>query len=150
MGRKRNTILKGDIMNINYNSICVDASCIGNPGTTEYKIVETKTKKIIYNSKKYKMGTNNIGEFLALVHGIALIKRDKSYEVIYSDSQTALAWVRKKKCNTLLSNIDPDLKSLIIRAEEWLSKNNINDIKIEKWNTKLNGEIPADFGRKNA
>ena len=133
----------------NYNSISVDAASSGNPGRMEYQGVDTKTKKVLFKQGPYKQGTNNIGEFLALVHGLAFLKKNNSTRVIYSDSRIAIGWVRKKKCGTKLkkSAKNTQLFKLIERAEEWLRKNRYNT-PIVKWETKAWGEIPADFGRK--
>lgn len=133
----------------NYNSISVDAASSGNPGKMEYQGVDTKTKRVLFKQGPYQEGTNNIGEFLALVHGLAFLKNNKSDRIIYSDSRIAIGWVRKKKCGTKLkkSAKNAPLFELIARAEEWLKKNRYNT-PIVKWETKAWGEIPADFGRK--
>ncbi|WP_422858065.1 viroplasmin family protein [Flagellimonas sp. S174] len=133
----------------NYNSISVDAASSGNPGRMEYQGVDTKTKKVLFKQGPYNQGTNNIGEFLALVHGLAFLKKNKSSRIIYSDSRIAIGWVRKKKCGTKLkrNSKNTQLFELIERAEEWLKKNRYNT-PIVKWETKAWGEIPADYGRK--
>ncbi len=133
----------------NYHSISVDAASSGNPGKMEYQGVDTKTKKVLFKQGPYTEGTNNIGEFLALVHGLAFLKQNKSNRIIYSDSRIAIGWVRKKKCGTKLKKNQKNAKlfELIKRAEEWLKKNRYNT-PIVKWETKAWGEIPADFGRK--
>lgn len=133
----------------NYHSIAVDAASSGNPGKMEYQGVDTKSKKVLFKQGPFDQGTNNIGEFLALVHGIAFLKQKKSDRVIYSDSRTAMSWVRKKKCNTNLVRNERNkvVFELIERAETWL-KNNRYNTPIVKWETKAWGEIPADFGRK--
>ena len=133
----------------NYNSISVDAASSGNPGVMEYQGVDTKTKKLLFNHGPFKQGTNNIGEFLALVHGLAELKKTKSNKSIYTDSITAISWVRKKKCNTKLERTieNENLFLLVDRAILWL-KSNSYQTKILKWKTKIWGEIPADFGRK--
>lgn len=128
----------------------VDAACSGNPGLMEYRGVYTDTAEEIFKQGPFKKGTNNIGEFLAIVHALALLKKmgdDK--RVIYTDSRTAMAWVRNKKVKTMLKQ-DEDNKViflLIERALTWL-RNNKFDNPILKWETKKWGEIPADFGRK--
>lgn len=133
-----------------WTSISVDAACAGNPGVTEYQGVDTKTKKRIFH-KKFDLGTNNIGEFLAIVHALALFKRNEQFHhtPIYTDSRTAMAWVRNKKAKTTLEKNaqTAELYQLIDRAEIWL-KNNTWSNPILKWDTKKWGEIPADFGRK--
>ncbi|HMC00870.1 MAG TPA: ribonuclease H family protein [Flavobacteriaceae bacterium] len=133
----------------NYNSISVDAAVSGNPGKMEYRGVDTKTKTEIFKQGPFEEGTNNIGEFLALVHGLAFLKQQDSDRIIYTDSKTAMGWVKKKKCNTKLepNSKNKKLFELINRAIKWL-ENNSYTTTIVKWETKAWGEIPADFGRK--
>ncbi|WP_324024913.1 ribonuclease H family protein [Maribacter sp. BPC-D8] len=133
----------------NYHSISVDAASSGNPGVMEYQGVDTKTGKKLFKQGPFPQGTNNIGEFLALVHGLAFLKERNSDRIIYTDSRTAMSWVRKKKCNTKLtvSAKNKNLFELVDRAVEWLKKNQYSTV-IVKWETKAWGEIPADFGRK--
>lgn len=133
----------------NFYSISVDAASSGNPGVMEYQGVDTKTKKVLFKQGPYVEGTNNIGEFLAIVHGLAFLKQKKSDRVLYSDSRIAMGWVRKKKCNTKLqkNKRNASLFELIARAESWLKSNRYNT-PIVKWETTAWGEIPADFGRK--
>jgi ribonuclease HI len=129
-------------------SISVDAACSGNPGVMEYQGVDTHTKEVLFH-KKYQLGTNNIGEFLALVHGLAFLKKNGSDIPIYSDSVNALLWIKNKKCKTTLikNNKTTELFETIARAEDWL-KNNTWKNQLIKWETENWGEIPADFGRK--
>ncbi|MCB4798173.1 ribonuclease H1 domain-containing protein [Neotamlana laminarinivorans] len=133
----------------NYNSISVDAASSGNPGKMEYRGVDTKTKKQLFIQGPFEQGTNNIGEFLAIVHGLALLKKNNSNKILYTDSRTAISWVKKKNCNTKLerNNKNKPLFELVDRAVTWL-KNNTYNTTIVKWETKAWGEIPADFGRK--
>ncbi|TJY38190.1 ribonuclease H1 domain-containing protein [Pontimicrobium aquaticum] len=133
----------------NYNSISVDAASSGNPGKMEYRGVDTKTKKQLFIQGPFEEGTNNIGEFLAIVHGLAFLKQKNSNRIIYTDSKTAMSWVRKKNCNTKLERNDKNeaLFQLVDRAITWL-KTNTYTTTIVKWETKAWGEIPADFGRK--
>ncbi|HLS29593.1 MAG TPA: ribonuclease H family protein [Flavobacteriaceae bacterium] len=134
---------------ISLNSIAVDAASSGNPGIMEYRGVDTKTQKVLFHMGPFPLGTNNIGEFLALVHGLAFLHQRKSNRIIYSDSQIAIGWVRKKKCKTTLA-VNPKtakLHDLIKRAETWLKSTDYKT-RIIKWDTSSWGEIPADFGRK--
>lgn len=133
----------------NYHSISVDAASSGNPGVMEYQGVDTKTGKKLFRQGPFPQGTNNIGEFLAIVHGLAFLKERKSDRIIYTDSRTAMSWVRKKNCNTKLavSAKNKNLFELIDRAVDWLKKNQYSTV-VVKWETKAWGEIPADFGRK--
>ncbi len=132
-----------------WESISVDAACSGNPGVMEYQGVYTKTGKQIFHGGPYYEATNNIGEFLALVHILALLKQQNKKLPIYSDSTTAMAWVRNKHTKSNLEHTSANNKvfEMIQRAETWL-KSNSWDVLILKWDTKKWGEIPADFGRK--
>ena len=128
---------------------CVDAACSGNPGLMEYRGVDLITKKQIFHFGPIQ-GTNNIGEFLAIVHAAALMKqRGITGVTIYSDSVSGLAWVRNKRAKTQLVRTEKTAQALdlVTRAEFWL-RTNPDLPKIEKWNTREWGEIPADFGRK--
>jgi len=133
----------------NYNSIAVDAASSGNPGIMEYRGVDTQTKKELFKQGPFRQGTNNIGEFLALVHGLAYLKKNNSTRILYTDSKIAMSWIRKKTCNTKLKETDKnrDVFDLIRRAITWLETNSYSTT-IVKWETKAWGEIPADFGRK--
>ncbi len=131
------------------NSIAVDAACSGNPGLMEYQGVYTATGTECFHVGPLEDGTNNVGEFLALVHGLAWLKQHKLDIPIYSDSRNAIGWIEKKKCNTKLAHTRKNAKifELIQRGETWLRQNTWTN-KIIKWDTKNWGEIPADFGRK--
>ena len=130
-------------------SLSVDAACSGNPGTMEYRGVDTKTKKQFFIQGPFEKGTNNIGEFLALVHGLGYLKQRNSKIPIYSDSKIAIGWVKKGQCRTNLQITSENkfLFDFVKRAEKWLQENTYTT-HILKWETKAWGEIPADFGRK--
>src|SRR5690554_97565 len=132
-----------------YESIAVDAACSGNPGLMEYRGVYVADNTEIFHVGPLEDGTNNIGEFLAIVHALALLTKNGKNEPIYSDSVNAIKWVENKKCNTKLKKTDKNINifDLINRAEIWLELNSFSN-KILKWETKKWGEIPADFGRK--
>lgn len=130
------------------NAIAVDAACSGNPGTMEYRGVYIGTGEEIFHFGPI-YGTNNIGEFLAIVHGLALLKQKGLDLPIYSDSVNAQLWVKQKRCKTKLlrDNRSEELYGYIERAEKWLRENSYTT-RIIKWETDKWGEIPADFGRK--
>lgn len=130
-------------------SYAVDASCIGSPGPLEYRCVHTTTRKEIFRRGPFTDGTNNIGEFLAIVHALALFKEKENTAPIYSDSKIAIDWVEKKKCRTKLAPTENNIElfELIERAEKWLRENNYEN-RVLKWWTEAWGENPADFGRK--
>ncbi|MBO4398081.1 MAG: zinc-ribbon domain-containing protein [Bacteroidaceae bacterium] len=129
-------------------ALCVDAACSGNPGKMEYRGVHIPSGKQIFHYGPV-WGTNNIGEFLAIVHGLALLKQRGSNMPIYSDSYVARKWIEQKKCKTKLDSTEKSAQTLelVQRAEKWLRENQYSN-PIEVWQTKDWGEIPADFGRK--
>lgn len=131
------------------NSLAVDAACSGNPGPMEYRGVYVANGQELFRIGPYLKGTNNIGEFLAIVHGLALLKQNNLDIPIYSDSVNAMLWVKNKKCKTKLEPCEANkpIFDLIERAEKWLHENTYKN-KIIKWETEKWGEIPADFGRK--
>ena len=130
-------------------SLSVDAACAGNPGIMEYRGVDTATKRELFRQGPFPNGTNNIGEFLALVHGLALLKKEGSTAPIYSDSLTARKWVKDKKIKTTLArdHRNEPIFKLVDRAIIWLNANSWQN-QILVWETKKWGEIPADFGRR--
>ncbi len=121
--------------------ICVDGGTEGNPGPCFYRGVDLETSQIIFE-EKLGPGTNNIAEFLAICHAIHYCEKNNIEPVIWSDSVTAIAWVRDKKHK---STFDGEVTKRMNKACEFLIGKNI---KINKWLTKEWGEIPADFGRK--
>jgi len=129
--------------------LAVDAACSRNPGKMEYRGVNSETGEEIFHVGPFEEATNNIGEFLALVHGLALLKKQKSEIPVYSDSEIAIKWVIDKKCKTKLLPCTENVKvfELIERAEKWLIENTYCN-QIIKWETGAWGEIPADFNRK--
>jgi len=128
-------------------SICVDAACSVQKQIMEYRGVFCKTEKILFHKGPFQGGSNNIGEFLAIVHALSYLKKNKINYPVYTDSVTAMSWVNKKQINTKIETGE-SVQILIDKALEWLHKNNITQYTILKWNTEQWGEIPADFGRK--
>jgi ribonuclease HI len=138
------------------DSYAVDAACSGNPGRLEFRCVYIhprtgKTQKEIFRQGPFAYGTNNIGEFLAIVQALMVFKKKNITQPIYSDSKNAIAWVKRKKCRTKLikNERNTDLFKLIEKAERWLQENQYSN-PVLKWKTREWGEIPADFGRKKA
>ena len=137
----------------------VDAATEGNPGLTEYRGIDLETGEVVFH-QRIGIATNNIGEFLAVVHAIAEMEKRGIKSQIYTDSQTALSWIKKKNCNSSLkksryTEVSIDFKD---RALKYLKSKdfdlsdefviNMNGIEIMKWFTQTWGEIPADFQRK--
>jgi len=131
-----------------FPSICVDAACSGSPGPLEYRGVLTETGEQVFHAGPFPDGTNNVGEFLAIVLAMDWLITKKLDWPIYSDSANAIAWVRAGKCRTQLKRLPSNklLFDFITNAEEALKR--YPPFKVLKWDTKAWGEIPADFGRK--
>lgn len=149
VGNKQKPVFRGLPKEVFRESLAVDAACSGNPGLMEYRGVDVQTGEELFRQGPYEEGTNNIGEFLALVHGMALLKQQGKEKIIYSDSRNAILWVKQKKCKTKLKQTQKNkaIFELIARAEKWLDENTYT-APILKWETQKWGEIPADFGRK--
>jgi len=142
-----------------YPAWAVDGACSGNPGQMEYRGVDAQTGAEIFHFGPVPGGTNNIAEYLAIVHVLALMKQWAEREPsmaetyltmrVYSDSKTAQSWVRKRKCGSKLEMTEEnkELFRVIQRADNWLAVNTWRN-PIIKWQTEKWGEIPADFGRK--
>lgn len=136
-------------MEVTANAWAVDAACSGNPGPMEYQAIDLATGAQVFHFGPVH-GTNNIGEFLAIVHALALLdKQGITGKTIFSDSHNAILWVQKKQCKTKLTRTPQteQLYQIIARAEAWLRTHQIQN-PIVKWETKKWGEVPADFGRK--
>ena len=131
------------------DSVVVDAACSSKTGEVEYQGIYLQSGKQIFHKGPFDDGTNNIGEFLAIVHALAYLKQKNSSIPIYSDSKFAINWVHDKEVRTNLprSNKNKKLFDFVDRAVLWLKKNNYSN-KILKWKTSAWGENPADFGRK--
>ena len=132
------------------DSIAVDGACSGNPGMMEYRGVDVMTGAELFRQGPYADATNNIGEFLALVHALAFFHNTgNDHTAIYSDSRTGMAWVRDRKCKSKLAHTPANerLWVIVARAETWLQSHTWKN-RIIKWDTDNWGEIPADFGRK--
>ena len=127
----------------------VDAACSGNPGRLEYRCVHLPSLGEVLHSKTYPEGTNNIGEFLAIVETLMFLKQNNISAPLYSDSKIALSWLRAKECKTQLTETSRNrpLFELIQKAEDWLHTHSYPN-QVRLWDTKVWGENPADFGRK--
>ena len=131
-------------------SLCVDAACSGAPGKLEYRGVYTDSGDEIFRFGPFPDGTNNVGEFLAIVHALTWLLKHGKQLPIYSDSENGISWVYTGKCRTNLKHTakNAPLFVMIHSAENWLAENELDDEAVLKWDTELWGENPADFGRK--
>ena len=131
-------------------SISVDAACNGSPGILEYRGVYTDSQQEIFLVGPFPDGTNNVGEFLAIVHALTWLQKHEKQLPVYSDSRNAISWVYNGECKTQLKHTSRNapLFAMIHSAENWLAENQLRDDAVRKWDTDLWGENPADFGRK--
>lgn len=132
------------------DSIAVDGACSGNPGRMEYRGVDVPTGAELFHQGPFEHASNNIGEFLALVHALALlVKQGNTHTAVYSDSRTALAWLRNRRANTKIQPNEANARvfDLLQRAQRWVQTHTWPNA-VLKWDTEQWGEIPADFGRK--
>lgn len=135
---------------IRLNAIAVDGACAKNPGPMEYRGVLVATGQEIFHIGPLDGGTNNIAEYLAIIHAAALLHKSRDYTTpIYTDSRTALAWIRKRQSNTTIQPTPSNtrVREILDRANAWIKANEIVN-PLLKWDTDTWGEIPADFGRK--
>ena len=148
-GQDKRQTSKEDNYEVDWDSWAVDASCLGNPGQMEYRGVDLKTGKIIFQMGPFEDATNNVGEYLAIVHAIALMAKKGEYHNIYSDSRIAMGWFKKKRHNSKLQKTDRNkyIFELLERADKWVQSHNFPGV-VRKWDTERWGEIPADYGRK--
>ena len=124
--------------------ISVDGGCSGNPGLAYYRAVDIETGKELFRFN-IGMATNNIAEFLGLCNAIYYVNQTNSELPIYTDSKTAMAWVKNKKAKSSFS--EPSINNRLKMAEDYLKT--IKEVDVRKWDTRSFGEIPADFGLKN-
>ena len=131
-------------------SLCVDAACSGSPGQLEYRGVFTESQEQFFHVGPFPDGTNNVGEFLAIVHALTWLQKHEKDLPVYSDSENGIAWVYTGRCRTNLKHTERNaaLFAIIHSAENWLAENELREDAVLKWDTELWGENPADFGRK--
>lgn len=129
-------------------AIAVDAACSGNPGPMEYRGVALSSGEELFRLGPMH-GTNNLGEFLAIVHGMAWLMKQGSAGPVFTDSRVAIGWVGRGRVGSTLKRDVQSNKvwTLVDRAHTWLAAN-VERPTILKWPTRRWGEIPADFGRK--
>lgn len=133
------------------DSIAVDGACAKNPGPMEYQGVRVRTGEQVFHVGPLEDGTNNVGEYLALIHALAMLdKKGDTTTPIYSDSRTAISWIRRGGHRSTLARTTKNGKifEMLDRADKWLLAHYPVKNPIYKWDTEQWGEIPADFGRK--
>jgi ribonuclease HI len=150
-------------MNLEYPQIgiCVDASTRGNPGISQYQIVDLdgKVKKVL--SKKF-YSTNNIAEFIGLCHAVHYCFENGD-DNLFTDSMTALSWVKNGRINSNMARNRMTNAAWVMvgKSMNFIKQFKFDDHKqaliredgkavfLTKWFTSEWGEIPADFGNKS-
>lgn len=135
---------------IRLDAIAVDGACDKTTGgNIEYQGVKIATGERVFHFGPIFPGSNNIAEYLALVHALALLgQQGDGTTPIYSDSRSALSWIRRRgHRSTLQIPADCKVAQLLKRADTWLATHTWTN-PVLKWETDKWGEIPADFGRK--
>lgn len=133
------------------NAISVDVGTHGNPGPTEYRIVDIHSRKELYRSGVFKKGTNNLGELLGLLHAVKYASEQPEPPVVFTDSKTAMSWFSKKQYSTTIerNTQTATLFDQIEKGFEFMRQNQkAQQVRICKWDKTKYGEIPADFNRK--
>lgn len=126
----------------------VCATCEGASGKLEYRGVQCGTGEQLFHQGPFEGGTRDVGEFLAIVHALALFKRKQIGAPVYCTSQAALDWVASGKCRTDLQPQASNAKlfELVGRAEKWLRENDYEN-RVLRWYPGAWGEIPT--GKKS-
>lgn len=130
-------------------SISVDAACDMTTGVMEYRGVDTETRAEIFRKGPFLGASNNIGEFLAIIHALSMLHRAGDELPVYTDSRTALSWLRHRHTKTTVQRTaeNAEVFDLLDRAERWIQSHTPRS-PVLKWETEYWGENPADFGRK--
>lgn len=139
--------------------VIVDCSKFGKHliGPTEWRGVQRSANGgfvEVFHSGRYARGHNNLGEFLAIVDACERIADGRlACSGIRSDSRTAISWFTKRVIKTTLdvdAVCDPDFAAEVRRAQAWLASpaRQACTVRLTLWDTKREGENPADFGRK--
>ena len=108
----------------------------------------------VFRSARYARGHNNLGELLAIVDACERIMDGRlACTGIRSDSRTAISWFTKRTIRTTIdvdAACDPEFAAAVRRAQAWLSSpaRQSCTVRLTLWDTRREGENPADFGRK--
>jgi ribonuclease HI len=132
------------MIHIPIDGIATDAAHSVKNKITEYQGIDLKTgQRIFYRNLGNK--TVNIGEFLGVVEAAKyIIENDYHPRVIYTDSQTAIAWFNNKKTASKKKCKELQKAEIFLKALAW----DVDTIEVRHWDNKNWGETPADFNRK--
>jgi len=130
--------------------LCVDAAWNPKKRVMEYRGVWLHDGSVAFEVGPLKSGSNNLGEFLAIVHGLRYLKLRGIDGPVYSDSTTAMTWYGKRQVRSRSAsqgNLTRRIYTRLTRALLWLSRN-VPSNPVVKWHTDAWDEIPADYDRK--
>lgn len=131
-------------------SLCVDAAWNSVTKIMEYRGVWIDDGAVVFEEGPFDAATNNIGEFLAVVRALRYLNESGSDAAIYTDSKTAMSWVRNRRVRSesmVLGKTSEQIEAMVTAALNWLVDHEIHS-RVLKWKTRAWGEVPADYGRK--
>jgi ribonuclease HI len=121
-------------------TIYVDGYCTGNPGPCGCRGIMDGIEIFKY---ELGQGTNNVAEFYAVAAAINYALNNGFTDAfIFSDSTTAISWFNSKQVNSTSTNEN------LYKALTFIRGTDIKGIKVGKWDTRTQGQIPADYGHK--
>jgi hypothetical protein len=129
--------------------ICSDCGSVNgkNPGIFKYRLVNIETKEVIFEKIISGNCTNNLAELLGAVHAIGYNTANYLNLPVYTDSQTALSWIRKKLIKTKHIVTDAELQEELDIALKYIKTLSKAEHPL-LWNTVAWGQIDADYGAK--
>lgn len=116
----------------------------------EYKAFNEETQKWIFQKKYTGYCTQNISDFISIVHALHYCNENSLDSPIYNNNKIAINWANNKKTNTQLfkNNENKEIFQLYENALVWLKQNECSN-QILFWNKKEMGNIEKPF-YKNA
>lgn len=75
--------------------VFVNCKCEDNPGIAKFQLYDLNLKKVLTVSDNFYC-SNDLTEFLGLVNSIYYCFHN-NHEHLFSNSETAISWIRKKK-----------------------------------------------------
>lgn len=119
-----------------------DAGTHGNPGPCEFQVTDLKGTRLLH--RHLGVHSNNYAE-LAGIEGMIQVAIERGESMLWTDSKIAMGWIRTRRLGPTVHEPD-QIMLLIHRINDLLRAN--PQLRLLKWETRVWGEIPADFGRK--
>ena len=126
--------------------IAVDAACAGAVGPLEYRGIDLRTGETVFAEGPVDAGTNNLGEFLAIVRALEMLDRQEVSGPIWSESDVAIAWVGEGRHRSSVKPTDRnrELRRRLCRAELFLVDAPA-PADVRRWRSDAWGAIPVEF-----